>query len=251
MTTRDPAYLKAKTYLLDGLDDGRWKPGDKLPSERDLARLLVLDRNLVRHALMSLEGEGLVMRLDRRGWFATPPRLAFDPGAHVNFARAARDQGRVPSWASLDHGMVPLPGPEARMMGLAAGTMALRTLAWGALDGVRVYVEETFYAPRLGPSAAGAVGADSVVGGRPGPDATTDWQDRPTTELWMTEFGITPVQKHLLVRPVRLAGDVLEILGLAPGAPGVYIRRIKTDGAGAVIEIDHEYWRFDAVEFRM
>ncbi|MFD0388553.1 GntR family transcriptional regulator [Tistrella bauzanensis] len=131
MTTRDPAYLKAKTYLLDGLDDGRWKPGDKLPSERDLARLLVLDRNLVRHALMSLEGEGLVMRLDRRGWFATPPRLAFDPGAHVNFARAARDQGRVPSWASLDHGMVPLPGPEARMMGLVAGSMALRTLAWG------------------------------------------------------------------------------------------------------------------------
>ncbi|MFD0388554.1 hypothetical protein ACFQ4K_13300 [Tistrella bauzanensis] len=36
-----------------------------------------------------------------------------------------------------------------------------------------------------------------------------------------------------------------------PRRAGVYIRRIKTDGAGAVIEIDHEYWRFDAVEFRM
>ncbi|AFK55296.1 GntR family transcriptional regulator [Tistrella mobilis] len=233
MTLRDPIYLKAKTHLSDGLDEGRWRPGDKLPSERDLARQLLLDRNLVRHALMALEGEGRVMRLDRRGWFATPPRLAFDPVNHVNFARAARDQGRDPGWQSLQRDMVPAPGPEARAMRLPPGTPLLRTFAWGALDGVRVYVEETFYNPRLGPVA------------------DTQWRGRSTTEVWEEDFGIRPRQRNLLVRPVRLAGEVLEVLALAPGAPGVYIRRIKVDEVGNVIEIDHEYWRFDAVEFRM
>ena len=86
---------------------------------------------------------------------------------------------------------------------------------------------------------------------RLGPVADTQWRGRSTTEVWEEDFGIRPRQRNLLVRPVRLAGEVLEVLALAPGAPGVYIRRIKVDEMGNVIEIDHEYWRFDAVEFRM
>ena len=64
----------------------------KLPSERDLQEHFKSTRITVREALMHLEVEGIVYRLNRKGWFLCPPRLQWNPVQKVNFYQLAKEQ---------------------------------------------------------------------------------------------------------------------------------------------------------------
>ena len=59
-------------YLQEGISSGRWKPGDKLPSEAELCRELSASRVSVRNAIGRLAGLG--QSLQGKGTFVrTPP----------------------------------------------------------------------------------------------------------------------------------------------------------------------------------
>lgn len=60
--------------LLDELVvDGQLEPGDRLPTERELAGSLGASRGAVRRALQGLQGEGRISRTVGRGTFLTEP----------------------------------------------------------------------------------------------------------------------------------------------------------------------------------
>ena len=67
----------------------------KLPSERELVEKFTSTRITVREALMRLESEGLIYRLNRKGWFICPPRLRWDPVNKANFYQLAREQAFI------------------------------------------------------------------------------------------------------------------------------------------------------------
>lgn len=57
---------RARARLLDWLDDGHVQPGELLPSERQLATLLQLDRGTLRRAIKQVEQAGQLQRDGRR-----------------------------------------------------------------------------------------------------------------------------------------------------------------------------------------
>ena len=64
------------------LRSGRWRVGEKLPTERDLGARFRLARNTVRRALDALEADGLILRQVGRGTFrAEPPGRSAAPAA--------------------------------------------------------------------------------------------------------------------------------------------------------------------------
>ena len=58
-------------YLNDGIRNGRWKPGEKLPSEAQLCKELGMSRTSVRSAIGRLAGLGLVQSMQGKGTFIT------------------------------------------------------------------------------------------------------------------------------------------------------------------------------------
>ena len=71
-----PAYLQVADELRDSIDSGGLKPGERLPSGRDLARRYSVAPMTVSHALDVLRGEGLVEAYQGRGVFVTDHRAA-------------------------------------------------------------------------------------------------------------------------------------------------------------------------------
>lgn len=69
-----PAYLQMADELRDSIDSGGLKPGERLPSGRDLARRYGVAPMTVSHALDVLRGEGLVEAYQGRGVFVTDHR---------------------------------------------------------------------------------------------------------------------------------------------------------------------------------
>jgi GntR family transcriptional regulator, arabinose operon transcriptional repressor len=68
---RTPIYQQIRAYLLQGIREGKWKPGDRLPSEMDLAREFGGSRITVKQALSILIEEGIVYRIQGRGTYVT------------------------------------------------------------------------------------------------------------------------------------------------------------------------------------
>jgi len=65
-------YTRVKRHLLDGLAQGRWAPGELMPSEAELVTLFGVSRMTVNRALRELQAQGLVQRTQGVGTFAAP-----------------------------------------------------------------------------------------------------------------------------------------------------------------------------------
>lgn len=80
-----PVYVQLKNMLIQEITDGRYGPGDRLPTEHELCALYGISRTPVNRALTELVGEGIVVRQRRHGSFVnpewTPPRT---PGHDVH-----------------------------------------------------------------------------------------------------------------------------------------------------------------------
>lgn len=74
--------------LMDEIRNGRYRPGERLPNERDLAQRFALGRGAVRGAMARLETEGIVERKVGCGTFLRPnvPFLVEMGDAEIEFA---------------------------------------------------------------------------------------------------------------------------------------------------------------------
>ncbi len=70
------AWRLVLEHIERDLLEGRLGPGDRLPSERDLATEFDVSRLTVRRALDRLEHDGLVYRVQGAGTFVAAPRIA-------------------------------------------------------------------------------------------------------------------------------------------------------------------------------
>jgi GntR family transcriptional regulator len=68
--------LQVADELRDSIDSGGLKPGERLPSGRDLARRYGVAPMTISHALDVLRSEGLVEAYQGRGVFVTDHRAA-------------------------------------------------------------------------------------------------------------------------------------------------------------------------------
>ena len=68
--------LRIREEILREIDERRLAPGDRLPSERELAELLQVSRPSVREAVTALEVEGRLEVVHGRGVFVAEPETS-------------------------------------------------------------------------------------------------------------------------------------------------------------------------------
>jgi GntR family transcriptional regulator len=123
---RTPRFVEVRGEVLDDLQSS-YRPGDRLPSEPDLATAYGVSRPTIREVLRSLEGDGLVRRVHGVGTFVTQTRPAvssrFDLDLGVTEAVAAAHQrlGIQLLRASVERP----PQPIAERLELAKGETVL------------------------------------------------------------------------------------------------------------------------------
>lgn len=71
MSSQSPKYLQLKEEILSWIAGGRFRPGDKLPSENELAEQFDLSRQTVRQSIGELVQEGWLAREQGKGTFVS------------------------------------------------------------------------------------------------------------------------------------------------------------------------------------
>ncbi|QJD87077.1 GntR family transcriptional regulator [Cohnella herbarum] len=71
MNAQSPKYLQLKEEILSWIAGGRYRPGDKLPSENELAEQFSLSRQTVRQSIGELVAEGWLTREQGKGTYVS------------------------------------------------------------------------------------------------------------------------------------------------------------------------------------
>jgi GntR family transcriptional regulator len=87
-----PVYVQIRDQMLQAIGAGSLRPGEQLPTMRQVAVALKVDLNTVRHAYADLEQAGAIVILRARGTFVAerPPRL--DLTRQIERARSLAQQ---------------------------------------------------------------------------------------------------------------------------------------------------------------
>jgi len=69
VTSSTPIYAQIVDYVKEGILKGIFVPGEKLPSVRDMAKMMTLNPNTVQRAYRELEREKVLVTVKGRGTF--------------------------------------------------------------------------------------------------------------------------------------------------------------------------------------
>jgi len=73
-----PAYQRIQGVIRKRIEAGQLRTGDSVASERDLAKIHQVSLMTARHALATLEREGIVERRRGIGTFVAAPKIHFN-----------------------------------------------------------------------------------------------------------------------------------------------------------------------------
>lgn len=93
-----PKHVGLYAGLVQAIESGLLKPGQKLPTETELADALPLSVGTIQRAMGSLVGDGLVLRRRGAGSFVAQPQKLLEHPLHCRFVGS---QGFLPVYSQL------------------------------------------------------------------------------------------------------------------------------------------------------
>src|SRR5947209_7553187 len=123
-----PNRLSLRHSIASGLRrkvaTGEISPGERLPSEPDLARELGVSRSSLRAAIALLEEDGLVQRLHGSGTYVTHrPPMRNDLSRNFGVSQMIAAMGLEPGTVDEHCALEPAPAPVAEALGSAPGSL--------------------------------------------------------------------------------------------------------------------------------
>lgn len=100
--SKTPIWQAIASALRSDLAEGRYKPGDKLPTESALAERFGVNRHTVRHGISALVDEGLIRTRRGAGAFVAATPTDYPIGRRVRFHENLIAAGRRPDKHVLD-----------------------------------------------------------------------------------------------------------------------------------------------------
>src|SRR5579884_2027130 len=100
-----PRYYQLKEIMREKIRSGEWKPGDLIPSERELGETYGISRMTARQAITELVNEGVFYREQGKGTFVTRNKITQQLMTLTGFTEDISARGQHPSTKVLSAGM--------------------------------------------------------------------------------------------------------------------------------------------------
>src|SRR5438270_14022521 len=91
-----PRYYQLKEIMRERIQCGEWKPGDLIPSERELGEKYGISRMTARQAIPDLVNEGLCYREQGKGTFDSRHKITQQFSRLTGFTEDMRARGQQP-----------------------------------------------------------------------------------------------------------------------------------------------------------
>lgn len=139
-----PLYYQLAELLREQIQGGKLKPGDQLPSERELSEQAGISRMTARQAVTYLVREGVLVVKPGVGTFVAEPKLTHDTLHLLGFTEEMMQRGGAATSRVLEQAIVTPPPGVAAGLKLVTGETTVKIVRLRLVEDTPLLLETIF-----------------------------------------------------------------------------------------------------------
>jgi GntR family transcriptional regulator len=231
-TASVPLYVQIAETLMEQIDSGELRAGSRLPSERELAKEVGVNRMTLRQALNILEVRGLLVRRQGDGTYVTPPKIERPANDFFPFSQGMARKGYQPGASIILFERRPADIAVAKQLDIATDAMVYHGHRLRLINDEPVMLEQfNLPAARFPNFEQWDISTQSIYA------------------LMEREYNIQISRARQTFEPVIATAYEADLLGVLVGAPLMLERRLTYDQNGQIVEYTKDFYRGDRFRF--
>lgn len=231
-----PLYLQLRETILKKINDKEYLPGEKLPSEREMAEIYGINRMTVKNALRSLSEDGLLVKIQGKGTFVAKPQSKL---INMNV-----DKERAQGFSAFTKGA----GAFSSSRVLGEGTILPDRYITFRLD--LEEGDEVYYLYRVRLAEDEPVSVEyCYIPRKDFPDAEKHNFANTSLYDYMESAGKRPVNVQQYLTLSKAAYTQAKLLNIPEDSPVYFFEFISRDCRGHIVEYTQSYIRCDRIVF--
>ncbi len=216
------------------LQAGVWRPGEGIPSEKDLALRFRVSQGTVRKAIDELAADNLLVRRQGKGTFVATHS---EERVQFRFLRLQPDDGDANRMQRrfIDCRHLPASPEVASALGLKSGDAVVEVRRVLSFRGQPVVFDDIWLPGKL----FQGLSAQQLANYR-----------GPLYGLFESEFGVRMIRAEERIRAVAADAEAALHLGVTPGAPLLSVERLSLTYADAAVELRRGLYDTTAHHYR-
>jgi len=223
-----PLYHQLKASILRDIEAGRWRAGDRLPTEDDLIKRFQVSKITVRQALRELAQMGYIRREQGRGTFVQGPPLEEGPRELKSFTSEMRAHGFLATSRVLEQTVVSAPSDVAASLQVPEGSAVFRLHRLRFADGEPMGLQTAYISMLLVPGIEDLSFADASL-----------------YEILGSRYSLFAASARESHQAVPVPEDVAALLRVPAGSPALAAERLAVLADGRPLEFVQSIMRGD------
>ena len=204
-----PRYYQLKEIMRDRVQSDEWKPGDLIPSERELSEKYGISRMTARQAITDLVNEGLFYREQGKGTFVSQRKITQQLIRLTGFTEDIKARGQKPGTKVLSAQMFPADETTAEKLRIDPGTLIFRLQRLRLADDEPLAIEL---------SQINFKGCERLL--------EEDLEQNSLYRLLETKYGIPLMEADQELEAGLAGNEEVQLLKISLGRPVLFTRRI-------------------------
>ena len=204
-----PRYYQLKEIMRERVQSDEWKPGELIPSERELSEKYGISRMTARQAITDLVNEGLFYREQGKGTFVSQRKITQQLIRLTGFTEDIKARGQKPGTKVLSAQMFPADETTAEKLRIDPGTLIFRLQRLRLADDEPLAIEL---------SQISFKGCERLL--------EEDLEQNSLYRLLETKYGIPLLEADQELEAGLAGNEEAQLLKISLGRPVLFTRRI-------------------------
>ena len=211
-----PVYMQIADHLLDQIEEGQLRPGDRLPTERELSKI----------------HNGLINRLQGSGTYVAEPKIERQASFLISFTRGMLRRGYEPGAKIIRFERKAVEDQVGKQLKLAESAPVYN------IHRLRTLNQEPVLLERLNIPVSRFPDLERY-----------DLSKRSLYEVMEVEYSVSVVHARQSLEPVVAFDYEAELLEIESGTPLMLEKRLAFDQDGQPVEYGRDLYRGDRFLF--
>jgi GntR family transcriptional regulator len=223
-----PLYHQLKSALLRDIEAGRWRPGERIPTEDALIERFGVSKITVRQALRDLAQLGYIRREQGRGTFVQGPPLEEGPRELKSFTSEMQGRGFRATSRVLEQGIVEASADVADCLEIAEGSAVFRLHRLRLADGEPMGLQTAYISMSLVPGIEQLSFADASL-----------------YEVLASQYSLYAAAARETHQAAAVPDEAASLLRVPAGSPALAAERLTALPDGRPLEFVRSIMRGD------
>ncbi len=229
---RTPLYYQLEEIIKEQIDSGKWKAGEKIPSENELLKQYEVSRNTVKKALDNLVQAGMLKRIQGKGTFVSKPKLEQSLTGFYSFSKVLEEKGLEPKDVLIELNERKVKASIAKHLGIAEDAYVYELVRLRCTVNEPIILETSYIPKEMIPEMT-----------------KEELSNHSLYDFMATKYGVLVTKAKEIFEPVLIRGYESQYLEVEEGSPALLLDRIAYNSEDKPVEFCRSIIRGDRCRF--